>query len=313
MVGRLGLALHQYGLWHVDEMPYWLASRYDVGMTDGSTNQPSTVDACLRAARERIDASEASLLLAHVIGRSRTWLHAHGDGRLEQESVERFAELLQRRCEGEPVAYLTGKRGFWQFDLAVNTDTLIPRPETELLVELALARIPSERASDVADLGTGSGAVALSISHERPLANVFACDASKAALDVAESNARTLDLSNVSFHQGDWLQAVGNRQFDLIASNPPYIASGDPHLGQGDLRFEPTAALASGTDGLDAIRRISRDAPSHLRPGGWLLLEHGWKQGAEVRSLLHAAGFSDVTTERDLEDRERVTLGRRGA
>jgi release factor glutamine methyltransferase len=267
------------------------------------------IDALLRVARNRIDAADAELLLAHVLDRPRSWLYAHGDAALDATAVTRFEALLARRAQGEPVAYLTGRRGFWRFELAVTPATLIPRPETELLVELALARLPAERALRVADLGTGSGAIALALAFERPRAQVVATDASPDALAVARGNAAALGLANVAFRQGDWFAPLAGERFDLVASNPPYIAAGDPHLAE--LRFEPAAALASGADGLDAIRAIVRDAPAHLQPGGWLLLEHGPDQGAAVRALLHAAGLVAVATERDLERRERVTLGRR--
>jgi release factor glutamine methyltransferase len=211
------------------------------------------------------------------------------------------------------VAYLVGSRGFWTLDLAVTPATLIPRPETELLVGLALERIPVDVDARIADLGTGSGAIALAIAKERPRARVVATDASSDALDIARANARGNGIGNVEFRHGDWFAPLAGEMFELIASNPPYIALGDPHLGEGDLRFEPASALSSGSDGLDAIRAIIRHAPSHLRAGGWLLLEHGWGQGEAVRTLLRGAGFVDVVTERDLEQRERVGLGRIGS
>jgi len=269
------------------------------------------IDATLRAAGDGLDSGDAELLLAHVLGRSRSWLYAHGDAELEADAAARFQALLARRRAGEPVAYLTGHRGFWQFDLQVDPATLIPRPDTELLVELALKRMPADRPLRVADLGTGSGAVALALAHERPRAAVIATDASTGALAVAEANARSLGLGNVQFRHGDWFAPLAGETFDLVASNPPYIADDDAHLDQGDLRFEPRSALASGADGLDAIRRIVADAPGHLLPGGWLLLEHGWEQGEAVRALLAAAGLDEVDTARDLEHRDRVSFGRR--
>jgi release factor glutamine methyltransferase len=278
-------------------------------MTDGSGPEASA-DACLRAARAHVEASDAALLLAHVLGRSRGWLYAHGDAPVPAPDLARFEQLVTRRASGEPVAYLLGTRGFWRFDLAVTPDTLIPRPETELLVELALARIPAQSAAQVADLGTGSGAIALAIASERPQARVVAVDISGDALEVARGNAAALGLDNVEFRRGDWLSPLAGERFDLVVSNPPYIAEGDAHLAQGDLRFEPRGALASGADGLDAIRIIAAAAPAHLRDGGWLLVEHGWEQGAAVRALFEAAGLVDVATEPDLEQRDRVTLGR---
>ena len=269
------------------------------------------IDAVLRDARAGLEPGDAEVLLAHVLDRPRSWLYAHGDDDLDADATVRFADLLARRRAGEPVAYLTGRRGFWRFDLQVGPATLIPRPETELLVELALARLPADQPQQVADLGTGSGAIALALAHERPRADVLATDASADALGVAAANARALALANVRFLRGDWFAPLASETFDLIASNPPYIADGDAHLGEGDLRYEPRGALASGIDGLNAIRRIVADAPRHLVPGGWLLLEHGRDQGDAVRGLLAAAGLVEVETVRDLEQRDRISLGRR--
>jgi release factor glutamine methyltransferase len=268
------------------------------------------VDQILREATAAIGREDAEPLLAHALGRDRAWLFAHADDVLAIDQVQAVRALVGRRQAGEPVAYITGHRGFWTLDLAVGPDTLIPRPETELLVELALARLDPQEPARVADLGTGSGAIALAIARERPLAAVVATDVAKATLAVAVGNAQRAGLGNVWFRRGHWCQALGRDRFDLIASNPPYIAEGDPHLAQGDLRHEPARALASGADGLDAIREIVADAPRHLVPGGWLLLEHGWDQGAAVRALLEQAGFGAVGTEADLEGRDRVSLGR---
>jgi release factor glutamine methyltransferase len=280
---------------------------YDAGMT---MSEDHRLDALLRDAGARIDPVDAQWLLVHALGKPRSWLYAHGDDVADAALVARFEALVARRVVGEPVAYLTGRRGFWSLDLTVTPATLIPRVETELLVELALARLPRDREPRIADLGTGSGAIALALAHERPRARVVATDASDAALAVARDNAIALGIDNIDFRRGDWLAALSGERFDLIASNPPYIAGDDPHLGVGDLRHEPAAALASGYDGLDAIRMIVRDAPAHLVTDGWLLLEHGLEQGRAVRDLLHAAGFVDVATEHDLEGRDRVTLGR---
>ncbi len=252
---------------------------------------------------------EAEILLGHALERSRAWLYAHADAVPDDAARERFARLLAARARGEPVAYLVGRRGFWTLDLAVTRDVLIPRPETELLVELALERIPRDRDCEVADLGTGSGAIALAIASERPHARVLASDASAAALDVARGNAHRLGIGNVEFAQGDWCAALGSRRFDVIVSNPPYIADRDTHLGEGDLRFEPIAALASGSDGLDAIRRIVDAAPAHLRAGGWLLFEHGYDQGERARRALLESGYGDVFTARDTQQLERVSGG----
>lgn len=267
------------------------------------------LDAVLREARERIDEVDARVLLAHALERSSTWLFAHGDDIIDPDALDRFETLLARRAQGEPVAYLTGRRAFWSFELMVSPDTLIPRPETELLVELALERLHIGAESRVADLGTGSGAIALALAYERPQSQVVAVDVSAGALDIARANARELELRNLEFRQGDWLQPLADERFDLIVSNPPYIADSDPHLDA--LRYEPAPALSSGADGLDAIRIIASNAPAHLHRGGWLLLEHGWDQGDAVRALLQAAGFGSVETRRDLEHRDRVTLGRR--
>lgn len=255
-------------------------------------------------------ARESELLLCLALGHDRAWLYAHGDDALDAEAAIRFHALLLRRAAGEPLAYIRGRREFWSLDLGVTPDVLIPRAETELLVELALQRLPNNVHVYIADLGTGSGAIALAIARERPQASVLATDASAKALAVARGNAERLGIANVEFAHGDWFAALGSRRFDLIVSNPPYIAAGDPHLDRGDLRHEPRAALVSGADGLDAIRAIVHGAPAHLRPGGWLLFEHGFDQGIPARALLEKAGSTDVFTALDLEQRERVSGGR---
>lgn len=267
------------------------------------------VAAMLRAACRRIDPVDAEWLLAHALEKPRGWLYAHADDPVDASVRQRFEALVDGRAAGEPVAYLTGTRGFWTLDLHVTADTLIPRAETERLVELALARLAPDEASRVADLGTGSGAIALAIASERPRARVVAIDASAAALEVARRNAAHLGIT-VDFRQGDWCSALGDATFDLVVSNPPYLAEHDAHRWQGDLRHEPEAALVSGRDGLDAIRNIVGSVSAHLRDGGWLLLEHGWEQGPSVRALLVDAGFRQVATQQDLEGRDRVTLGR---
>jgi release factor glutamine methyltransferase len=265
----------------------------------------------LAAAAARLgDRAEADILLAHALGKPRSWLIAHADDLLDPDAVAAFAALVDRRAAGEPVAYITGRRGFWTLELEVTPATLIPRPETELLVELALARLPREGAPRVADLGTGSGAIALSIARECPRAQVTATDASAAALAVARRNAVASHVRNVSFVEGNWFTPLVGARFELIVSNPPYIAADDPHLGQGDLRHEPVSALAAGADGLADIRRIVDGARDHLAPGGWLLVEHGWSQGTAVRALLEAAGYREVFTAPDLEQRDRVSGGR---
>jgi release factor glutamine methyltransferase len=256
---------------------------------------------------ERVD---AELLLLHVLQQPRSWLFTHADDVPDMDVQTAYAALVERRAAGEPVAYITGRRGFWSLDLEVTPATLIPRPETELLVELALQRLPVAAACSVADLGTGSGAIALAIAHERPLARVVATDASAAALAVAKRNAQRHAIGKVSFVHGDWLAPLAGQRFDLIVSNPPYIEAADPHLAQGDLRYEPSNALASGDDGLDDIRRIVRDARTHLHPDAWLLFEHGWNQGEAARELLTQAGYTAVFTARDLEHRDRVSAAR---
>lgn len=275
---------------------------------------PSTIRGLLGIAIGKLHgedrANEASILLGYVMGLSRAGLVAHAQDPVDDARCARFAELVTRRAQGEPIAYLVGSRGFHALELRVTPDVLIPRAETEVLVDVALQRIPAGASCAVADLGTGSGAVALAIAHARPRASVVATDASAAALEVARANAVRLSLPNVEFELGDWCDALGNARFDIIASNPPYVRIDDPHLTAGDLRYEPQAALASGVDGLDAIRSIVRDARSCLRDGGWLLLEHGYEQGDAVRGLLTRRGYAEVFSERDLEGRERVSGGR---
>ncbi len=272
-----------------------------------------TVDALLFEAAQALAGGEArreaELLLMHALGRPRAWLFAHGDADVDAAAAHAFRDAVARRAAGEPLAYITGRRGFWSLELDVTPDVLIPRHETELLVELALARMPQSIRVDVADLGTGSGAIALALARERPAARVLATDASAAALAVARANAARLGIANIEFAAGDWCAALGDRRFGLIVSNPPYIAAGDAHLRRGDLRFEPAIALASGADGLDALRAIVAAAPAHLDSGAWLLLEHGLDQGAAVRELLERRGFSQVFTARDLEGRDRVSGG----
>lgn len=274
------------------------------------TQAPITVRSLLMEVAARLPREDAEPLLLHVLERDRAWLFAHADDPVPAASAATWRGLVQRRIDGEPVAYLTGRRGFWTLDLETGPDTLIPRPETELLVELALERLDPHEPARVADLGTGTGAIALAIASERPAAAVVATDVAKATLAVAVRNAERNGIANVWFRRGHWCQALGAERFDLIASNPPYIAEGDPHLSQGDLRHEPARALASGADGLDAIRVLAATAPAHLVPGGWLLLEHGHHQGAAVRALLEQAGLVAVETARDLEQRDRVSFGR---
>jgi len=256
---------------------------------------------------------EAQVLLAFVLGRNRAWLVAHATDALEATDADAFARLARRRRDGEPVAYLTGEREFFGLSLAVDPSVLIPRPETETLVECALRKLPQRRASRVLDLGAGTGAIALAIAHERPQARVVAVDRSEAALAIARENARRLALTTVEFVRGDWFAAVpADDRYDVIASNPPYVAAGDPHLGEGDVRFEPTAALVAGRDGLDALRIIVAAAGRYLLPEGWLVVEHGYDQAASVRALFEGAGFSSLESHRDLCGIPRVMAGRLG-
>lgn len=250
-----------------------------------------------------IDPREARLLLAHATGFSEAAVLAFEERRLPAEAQARFLDFASRRRSGEPVAYILGQREFYGLRLAVNPAVLIPRPETELLVDLALKR----NFSSAVDLGTGSGAIALALKKNRPQARVIAADSSAAALAVAKRNGAALNL-DIEWRHGRWLEALDGERFDLIVSNPPYVAAGDPHLAE--LRFEPGEALVSGADGLDAIREISRNASRHLAAGGWLLLEHGLGQDAAVRQLLQTSGLEEVQTWPDLAGIPRVTGGR---
>ena len=257
---------------------------------------------------------DAQVLLAHVLGRDRAWLVAHGDDALPRERSDAFLAFARRRRDGEPVAYLTGMREFWGLALQVSPAVLIPRPETETLVELALARLPIDRDLRVLDLGTGSGAIALAIARERPRAAILATDVSADALEVAHENARRLSIGNVEFVQADWYEGVASTwrgaAFDLVASNPPYVAAADPHLGEGDVRFEPGLALTPGGDGFGAIARIVAGARARLASAGTLVVEHGYDQADAVRALFIAAGFAEVVGARDLAGVPRVVAGR---
>src|SRR5579864_7038928 len=229
---------------------------------------------------------DAQVLLAHVLGRDRAWLVAHATDSLPQKENDAFFAMAKARREGTPVAYLTGSREFRSLALRVTPDVLVPRPETETLVEAVLSAIAADSTARIVDLGTGSGAIALAIAHERPRTDVLAVDIDSAALDVARSNAAALRITNVRFAQSSWYGALGDTRFDVIAANPPYIAAGDPHLSEGDLRFEPRRALTPGDDdGLGALRTIIAGAPDHLAPQGLLAVEHGYDQAAAVRAL----------------------------
>jgi len=253
---------------------------------------------------------EAELLLCHIVGKPRTWLVAWPEKRLTERELASFMELVEQREQGAPVAYLTGEREFWTLALKVTEETLIPRPETELLVETVLERFGDHQELTLVDMGTGSGAIALAIAKEKPAWRVIATDISAAALAVARRNAEEHGITNVSFVQGDWYDALpAETHVDVIVSNPPYVAEADPHLEEGDVRFEPRHALAAGSDGLDDIRKLLPGAIVHLREGGSILVEHGNTQGAAVRDLMRHYGYRDIRTLRDLEGHERVTLG----
>lgn len=269
---------------------------------------------------------EIQCLLQAVLQVDRAGLLTHPEQVLKDEQLSRYTALLERRLKGEPIAYILGKREFFGLDFIVSPATLIPRPETELLVELALQRIPASLSPltlageggrqagrgknfRVLDLGTGSGAIALSIADARPGTEVVAVDASQIALEVARENVQRLNIGNARLLHSDWFSALHGEHFDLIVSNPPYVAANDAHLAQGGLRFEPRSALVSGTDGLDDIRRICAQAKSHLNPGGWLLFEHGYDQAERVRALLQQSGFTGVFSARDISGIERVSGG----
>jgi release factor glutamine methyltransferase len=253
---------------------------------------------------------EIQCLLQRVLNVPRAWLLAHSEHYPNEAEQTHYQELFERRHRGEPVAYLLGEREFFGLLFKVTPATLIPRPETELLVELILARLPQQGLCRVLDLGTGSGAIALAVARARPDVEVLGCDASTTALAVAYANAQQLAIANAGFIHSDWFEAFTAQKFNIIVSNPPYIAAGDPHLTQGDVRFEPISALVSGGDGLHDIRHLVAHAPDYLEPGGWLLLEHGYDQAAQVRALLQQAGFDVVFSACDLAGIERVSGGR---
>lgn len=283
--------------------------------------ESARIDSALAEASRMLCASptpqlDGELLLAHILNKPRSYFFTWPEALLTKEQLSAFRQLLEQRQQGVPVAYLTGQREFWSLQLKVTEATLIPRPDTELLVELALGMddLPGQKTAaniKVADLGTGTGAIALALARERPNWEVTAIDKSPEALAVARENANTHRIPNVRFLEGSWCSPLAEDSMDILVSNPPYIPSDDPHLKEGDVRFEPTTALVSGTDGLDDIRTITQQAVKSLKPGGWLLLEHGYDQGHGVQSILTMAGFRQVRTETDLAGHDRVTLARK--
>lgn len=273
------------------------------------------LDAALRDAANQLSATsdsarlDAELLLCQAIDVPRNYLFAHPEDELDDASLERFRHAVERRLDGEPMAYITGTREFWSRELLVSPATLVPRPETELLVDLALREIPRKAEWQLLDLGTGSGAIALALASERPLCSVTAVDVSADALGIARENARQLMLGNVAFAEGNWTEPVAGQRFNIIVSNPPYVRSDDPALDA--LRHEPLAALAAGADGLDAIRVLAADCGAILADDGMLLFEHGADQQDDVAALLAAHGWSDITCHTDLAGLPRVTAARR--
>lgn len=251
---------------------------------------------------------DIEILLGHCLGKSRTWLYTWPETAVAEADAQRFAALKARRCRGEPVAYLVGEREFWSLNLRVDPSTLIPRPDTETLVEWAL-QLDLAGDSRVLDLGTGTGAIALALATERPHWRVTGADANEAAVNLARTNASSNHLSRVQFQVSDWFSSLLTQRFDLVVSNPPYIAADDCHLSQGDVRFEPRSALVAADNGLADLAQIVSGAPDALEPGGWLLLEHGFDQGEAVRALLQQRGFVAIETRADLAGQERVSGG----
>ncbi|VAW71907.1 Peptide chain release factor N(5)-glutamine methyltransferase [hydrothermal vent metagenome] len=275
----------------------------------------TSIAQALRHASERLHASDtprldAEVLLMHVLDKPRSHLHAWPEASLDTEQLTRFDMLITQRVAGQPVAYLTGHREFWSLELNVTAHTLIPRPETELLVEQALLRLPADRSLRILDAGTGSGAIALALAHERPRWQVYANDRSPACLEVARHNAVRLGLTNVHFFTGGWCRAVADQSLDALISNPPYIPEQDHHLSEGDVRFEPRRALTAGVDGLDDLKQLAATASRVLRPGGHILLEHGFDQAKNVISLFINNGLIDAGSARDLAGHERVSHAR---
>ncbi len=272
-----------------------------------------TIKEALRHAADSLQTDEdarleAEILLSHVLQVTRTFLYAHANNLLSHQAHTAFCTLVSARKEGHPIAYLIGAKEFWSLTFSVNASTLIPRPETELLVEKILALAP-EDSCHILDLGTGSGAIAIALAHTKPHWHITATDIATNALNTARTNAAQLSLKNIKFIVSDWFDHIPHQHFDVIVSNPPYIEESDPHLSRGDLRFEPQQALASGPDGLDALRIIIHDASNFLKPGGLLIVEHGYKQGIPVKTLLQQNHFQHITDDHDLQGHPRVSLG----
>ena len=279
-----------------------------------TTDDPTSIRQLLEQATRSLNSDsarlDAEILLSHVLDQARSYLHAWPEKNLPTATQAQFNQLIIRRASGEPVAHLVGRREFWSLPLIVTTDTLIPRPETETLVALALEVIPTDVCLLVADLGTGSGAIALALAHERPRCRIVASDISPAAIAVAQSNARQLGIDSIEFHVGNWCEPLTGMPCDVIVSNPPYIPDADPHL-EGDVRFEPRSALAAGPQGLDELEKIAHCAHAQLQPGGWLLMEHGYDQGEAATQLLKSRGFRDVADHPDDAGLSRVITGKR--
>lgn len=275
-----------------------------------------TIQSALRESWAMLSASDspqldAELLLASALNKPREYLYTWPEKELSEEVAVQFQKFCQRRQKGHPVAYLLGQRSFWDFDLSINSNVLIPRPETELLVELCLEKLDS-KTKTIADLGTGSGAIALALASENEKWQLIACDLSEEALKVARENSITLNIRNIEFRQGSWCEPVVETGLDAIVSNPPYIAENDEHLSQGDVRFEPKLALVCGDEGLADINTIAAQGLSKLKEGGLLFLEHGFQQGEAVRGILSEKGYTEIETHRDLSGNERVTCARVG-
>ena len=271
--------------------------------------QVATLYSVFKKATRLIGEMDSRYLLNHVVSNATTMMYTQPDTPMTDLALREFDDLVQRRLAGEPVAYLTGERGFWSLDLQVTPATLIPRTETELLIEIGLEKVEGQSSPAIIDLGTGSGAIALTLAKELPHARIHAVDVSHDTLEVARQNAVRNGITNVSFLQSHWFENMKAFDANLIITNPPYIADSDPHLSEGDLRFEPRVALVSGHDGLDAIRLIIQQSPDHMLSAAWLVIEHGYDQAARIRELLSLRGFAHVETRKDLEQRDRVTFG----